>query len=375
MGERIRRTRASLLSGCGREPVDGAALLDEVTAIFQKHLVMSEEEAIIAALWCIFAHAHNCFEHSPILAFLSAVYGSGKSTAMGVVGGLTRSKLVSHATPAVIFRFTDKHPNVVLGLDEGENYITRDNRDLVTVLDSGHKRTNASIGRCVGNDFEPQDFSTWGPKVIARVCDRRSGDLPPSLQQRSIPIRLKKKLPTEKVEDFTSTDMKGLKNEQAKKIARWTYDHRAELKAASPEIPPCLYNRARDNWKPLLAIAELAGGEWPQRARRAAERINGEVEDTTESVMLLKDCKLAFEGKTRLKSQELCSSLNKLETRPWCEMRYGEGIDPRGLGKMLAGFGIKSDDIRFEDGVKKGFERAQFEDVWARHLLPGDGGG
>jgi len=32
-----------------------------------------------------------------------------------------------------------------------------------------------------------------------------------------------------------------------------------------------LFNRAADNWRPLLAIADAAGGEWPARARRAPQ--------------------------------------------------------------------------------------------------------
>jgi len=40
-------------------------------------------------------------------------------------------------------------------------------------------------------------------------------------------------------------------------------------------MPASLYGRAADNWRPLIAIADLAGSEWPARARRVAERLGG----------------------------------------------------------------------------------------------------
>ena len=46
-------------------------------------------------------------------------------------------------------------------------------------------------------------------------------------------------------------------------------DHASELREADPVVPPELHDRAADNWRPLLAIADLVGGEWPEaRANR-----------------------------------------------------------------------------------------------------------
>jgi hypothetical protein len=352
------------------EPVDGAVLLDELTAVFRKHLVMSDGAAEAAALWSIFAHAHDCFQHSPILAFNSPVYGCGKTKGLRIVNSLTRSKLFSHVTAASIFRFIEKHSGVGLLFDDGEGYVRADNRDMMSILDSGHDRAGASVLRCDGDAHEPRDFSTWTPKVIGKV-----GDLPPSLKTRSIIINMKRKRPDERVADLTTDDERLLKTQLARKIARWVWDHRVELRRAEPEIPSSLFNRARDNWKPLLVIAELAGGDWPRRAQRAANLLNGSKEDTTEGVMLLADCRLAFDGKDWMSTADLCTFLNKLETRSWGEMRYGNGIDPKGLGKMLTPFDIRSGNIRIGEKVQKGFERGQFEDAWARYLEPEGGGG
>ncbi len=36
-----------------------------------------------------------------------------------------------------------------------------------------------------------------------------------------------------------------------------------------------LNDRARDAWEPLIAIADIAGGHWPERARKAAVTLAG----------------------------------------------------------------------------------------------------
>jgi Protein of unknown function (DUF3631) len=42
------------------------------------------------------------------------------------------------------------------------------------------------------------------------------------------------------------------------------------LTDAEPELPDELSDRMQDVWEPLLAVAELAGDEWANRARTAA---------------------------------------------------------------------------------------------------------
>ncbi|HKH54183.1 MAG TPA: DUF3631 domain-containing protein [Propionibacteriaceae bacterium] len=39
-----------------------------------------------------------------------------------------------------------------------------------------------------------------------------------------------------------------------------------------PEMPAGVDDRSADLWEPMLAIAELAGGDWPQRHRGPGQR-------------------------------------------------------------------------------------------------------
>jgi len=48
-----------------------------------------------------------------------------------------------------------------------------------------------------------------------------------------------------------------------RKLARWAQDNFAALQACDPPMPPGAYNRVADNWRPIFAIAQIAGGDWP----------------------------------------------------------------------------------------------------------------
>ena len=61
-------------------------------------------------------------------------------------------------------------------------------------------------------------------------------------------------------------------------------------------MPNTIYNRAADNWRPLLTIADVAGGNWPGRARRAAIQLDREIDDGSSRVQLLGDLRAAFAG-------------------------------------------------------------------------------
>jgi hypothetical protein len=62
------------------EPVNGGVLLEEVSKAAAAHLVLPGGGADTIALWSIFAHAHDCFDISPLLAAISPTPECGKTT-------------------------------------------------------------------------------------------------------------------------------------------------------------------------------------------------------------------------------------------------------------------------------------------------------
>ena len=151
-------------------------------------------------------------------------------------------------------------------------------------------------------------------------------------------------------------------------------DNLEALAEADPDPPGGLHDRAADNWRHLLAIADLAGGSWPEKARNVAVALSGdsEAEDSSVGVMLLTDLAALFDERNtvRLSSRDICDALADLEDRPWPEFSRGKPITPNQLSKLLKPFGVRPKTIRLETGTKKGYEVADFAKAFARYIPP-----
>ena len=156
----------------------------------------------------------------------------------------------------------------------------------------------------------------------------------------------------------------------AKKAARWAADNAITLASSDPLTAPGLYNRARDNWRPLLAIADAAGGHWPESARRIATVLSGSAEDPSLGVQLLSDIRDIFAAcpVDRLTSETLCSNLNELDDRPWREHDRGRLMTRRQLADLLRPFGVRPDSVRISNRTPKGYMREWFEEAFTRYL-------
>jgi hypothetical protein len=222
----------------------------------------------------------------------------------------------------------------------------------------------------VGDDYEPRAFSTYAPLAIGLLKT-----LPPELHNRSVVIAMKRRLPGEPVEEIRE-GRKGTLKILARKIARWTQNHADLIAAAEPEMPPGIYNREADNWKPLLAIADIAGGKWPERARAAALKSHAtlDVADTSQLELLLADIQTISKDKAEMTSADLVNRLVALDGHPWAEMgQSGKPLTQNKLARMLKPLGITPENIHIGDKVPKGYVFRHFEEAFAR-ALPQEGG-
>jgi putative DNA primase/helicase len=176
--------------------------------------------------------------------------------------------------------------------------------------------------------------------------------LPDTTLSRAIVIEMKRKQPDESVRDFNHLD-----NEQfatlRRKLVRWATDNGEALKT-TPTLPEDFHNRTRANWKPLFAIAELAGEDIVQKVTEAAQEIESRKDQKALSVQLLEDIRKIF--------------INSDEEGPWST--YGRNDKPitmRQLANLLRAFGIASETVYAEPGSTKhgkGYKRAQFKEAW-----------
>jgi hypothetical protein len=267
----------------------------------------------------------------------------------------------SNATTAAIFRTIEKATPTLL-IDEADTFL-KDNEELRGVLNAGHRR-GGQIIRTVGDDHEPRQFSTWTPAAIAMI-----GRLPDTLEDRSVSIALRRRRPTERVQQFRNDRAHDLK-QLARKMARWCDDNRQSLAASDPNTGT-LVNRAADNWRPLLAIANIAGGDWPRLTRTVAEAAEIAKQDQSKRTMVLSDIREIFAarpGADRLRSAELADVLGAMENRPWAEWRNGKPITPAALARLLGPFGITPGTKRDGDSTFKGYLLADFAGVFEIYL-------
>lgn len=347
------------------EPVDGAALLDDLVVSIHRHLALPDGAAEAIALWIVHAHAFDAFQVTPRLALQSPEKRCGKTTALRLVSQLVPRRLsASNVTTAVVFRVIELARPTLL-IDEADSFI-KTNEELRGILNSGHDR-DGSVLRTAGDDFEPRQFSTWAPVAIALI-----GRLPGTLEDRSIVVSMHRKRRDEQVERLR-TDRAGHLEILARKAARWAKDNSSQLADADPAIPSGLHDRAADNWTPLFAIADLSGGDWKARARSVAQRMcsNDAAEDPSAKTQLLADIGAVFsdQGTDRLPSADLCEALHQMEDRPWPEWRNGRPITVRQLAQLLKAFDIKPKVIRTLGGTPRGYLLEDFTDAFARYPL------
>jgi len=347
------------------QAVDGNELLGELKAAFRRFVVLGDDALTVLALWVVHTCAFDVAWITPRLAITSPEKRCGKTLVLTLLQRLVAKPLMTaNASPAAIFRCVEKFRPTLL-IDEADTFLHRQD-ELRGILKSGHQRDGCVL-RTVGDDHEPRAFSTFAPSAIAMI-----GQLPDTLTDRAIAVRMVRKKPGEGVERLR-LDRLGAFEELRRRALRWAADFAQVLRQADPDVPDELNDRAADNWRPLLAIADAAAGEWPALARQSAiENSSARDDDPSARVRLLEDLRAVFEhsGTDRLFSRDVVAELIVMEDRPWPEWKAGKPLTARQLAKLIQPFGVKPRCLRIGDTRSRGYYQEDFEDVFERYLVP-----
>jgi len=166
--------------------------------------------------------------------------------------------------------------------------------------------------------------------------------LPDTLMDRSVVIEMKRKAPGERLQKLRRRQREAL-SALPRRCTRWAVDNVKALSEREPEVPDDLDDRAADNWEPLLAIADQAGGPWPTRARATALFLSGARADAVETgdagVQLLADVCAIFAntGIDKSTTKALLSALGDLDGRPWAEWNRGRPLSLRASSAPCSG--------------------------------------
>lgn len=352
------------------KPVDAAGLLTDIATAINRVAKLPPHSDAAMALWVLFTYCIDAFFIAPILNVTSPEKRCGKSIVLGILQKLVFKAIqASNITGAAMFRCIDAWSPTLI-IDEADTFVTGEKEELRGIINSGHSRSTAFVIRTVGDDHEPTRFSTWCAKCMAGI-----GHLPDTVKDRSIIIALRRKLTSEKVEKLQHVD-DAIFEELVSKCVRFAQDNMQALRLARPEIPEALNDRAADNWEPLFAIADIAGGDWPQIARDAALGLAGvEKESVSINVELLRDIKDVFDrknGRSSLRTHELIDALVEDEESPWATWNRGKPISPRQLAVRVKEFGAVAASIRSGPSTGKGYKKASFEDAFVRYIPPAE---
>jgi hypothetical protein len=347
-------------------------LLETIRGWILTYVVVTTEQAEVLAVWIAHTYVFTVFEVTPYVFISSPEKGSGKSTLLRILKAVAcRSRSSSGMSGAALARVV-KASRPSLFLDELDaqmkgNKETAEN--IRGILNSGYEPEGVYT-RCVGKDFAVTDYPTFCPKCLAGI-----GELWDTVSDRSIIIEMRRMLPGESIEPDRQLAVKAAATPIKARLEEWAARGAADLLRSIHPMPIYGFNpRQNDIAEVLLAIAQLAGGEWPQRLTQALKTVFKATGagDMSTGVTLLSDTRAVFDerGTVHIPSKELAALLCEIEGRPWAEWSNGKGLTANNLARQLKKFKIYPGKIRLGPAeTAQGYRRGDFEDVWSRYCL------
>ena len=351
------------------ESVDGEPLLENIIKAIGRHVALSEPQKLATALWVLHAHALEKAEHSPRLHISSPVKRCGKTVLLQTVALLVPRRLATeNMSSAALFRLIEMHQPTLL-IDEVDAFL-KENEDMRGLINAGHAR-GGQVVRLVGDHHDPRTFSVWGALALAGI-----GEVHPTIEDRSITISLRRRRKDEAVERLRSNrDHLAL---LARQIARWVEDNLNRI-SEDPDLPEELHDRAQDNWRSMIAIADAISPAAGTKARECACNLEREAEEDADSdagVRLLKDvfaivAEPSVSERVALTAEYILGKLLAMTDSPWPEWKRGKPMTTHSLARLLKPFHIKSKQIKPDN--KKGYKRDEVKEAYARYCTAHEG--
>lgn len=365
-------------------------LLDRVRAFITRYVWFpTEHHAVVVTLWVAHTWTVKAFYCTPRLIFDSAEPGSGKTRGLELLALLCRSaKVTLSTTTAALYRriaaaaADDEMPPTILQ-DESDAIFGKTNspqtEDLRALYNSGYKR-GATVDRCEGDakNMKVREFPVFAPVALAGLA----GKMPDTITSRAVTLHMRRRRPADHVAEYRERDAKLHATPLCDRLELWADDATIEALAnARPVMPSGVRDRAAEVWEPLLAIADQAGGHWPETARAACRFFvvdsAAEDENLSLSARLLRDIRdlLTAENAPAMWSSDIIAKLIADPESEWRDM-WGKPLDQRRLAKELARYDVKSTNVRIGVGQAKGYTVAGpcgLQQAWDHWLIPPTG--
>jgi Protein of unknown function (DUF3631) len=237
----------------------------------------NDETAWTHALYAAYTHKYQDFRHAPRLVIDSPERGSGKSVlAEDVLGGICHGAYyTADTTPAAIYQVIGEYADAhTIAIDEMDMTIASKSADgnektraLMQLINAGYKR--GGVVWRGGEKGSPRSYDVFRPVVLVGITFWSK--LPAATQSRCIRTTVIKAKGAER------TGTERFEQDQARTraaLAAWADTVEADPFAEVPHADQ-MDQRTIDTWTPLVAMANAAGGPWPQRAAACIERLAG----------------------------------------------------------------------------------------------------
>ena len=347
------------------------AVLSDVVAFLRQHLAVDEPVYVLLSIWAAGTHAIDCFGTTAYLHVTSTEPSSGKTRVLELLELLVRAPMRgSNLSLAVLYRAIDqRHPTLLL--DEIDNLLgDRATRaDLIGVLNDGYRR-GGRVYRMGGADNSTLlEFRPFCAKVFAGLKPLPTD----ALRSRCLRIEVKPRKQTEPGAGFIFEDEEPRGHRLRDRLADQFGDVAADVQGKRPPRLDGVSDRIWECVRPLVILAELAGGEWPEKVGEAITSVvKGAAEGALSAgVRLLADCRQVFDqtGKSEIAKLELLDALVALEGAPYAEW---ERFTTNRLTRTLKKYSIRGDTTVHDEFGKshRGWRRHDFQDAWERWLPP-----
>jgi len=349
-------------------------LLDGSQALYTKYIIMDEEQSVALTLWTALSYCYEAFEVSPYMLVTSAEKRSGKTRVIEIAEMLVwKPRPTTNISPAALAHIAENGATMLIDeIDTILNSRGEMSDSIRGMLNARHKKTGVYI-RMVGQgaNMEPKGFNVFGPTLLAGI-----GNAPDTIEDRSIPIRMVRKLGAQTLPRFREAMVAKEGQLLKDQFALWGPENSDMLRSMYPDLIEKLDDRAMDCWEPLLAIADLAGGKWPKLTCMSALKLSVKVEDESPRVQLLVDIKDIFDkearnnGTDRMFSKALWIALNGLDESQWGDMNNGDGISQNYIAKQIREFGIPTGrQVRIGMDTKRGYFFEHFKEAFKRYVI------
>lgn len=337
----------------------GRRYLEEACQFIARFSVLPSRAAGYAlVLFAAHCWIYQSFTETPRMHVSALTYGAGKTRVMKLVNLLCPNpQMMAKITGPALYHIIDERHPAPLALDEADAIFGPGTRaeELRGILNAGYEYSGTITRVSKG---EAADYSVFCPVIFAG-----KGKLPPSLEDRSVTVMMAQRRPGQEMDRFVPKMHDAMGRQIGLMLGAWA------TRVAGPagdilwnDPPEKLADRQVDILTPLYAIAQMAGGPWPERFAEIVDVLmlggvsTDEVSPATALLTAILD--VWPEDEERLPTHRLASLVAGHESGRFA---WPESVQTGELNRRMRDLGIPPVPLRIGGNVMRGYDRAAVE--------------